>query len=79
VCAAVTKITLRRVRSSRFFFQTIKEDEMLVLARKPGETIYIGKDIEITVMRVSGNNVKLAIKAPDGVKILRAELRKKEN
>jgi len=52
---------------------------MLVLARKPGETIYIGKDIEITVMKVSGNNVKLAIKAPDGVKILRAELRKKEN
>jgi carbon storage regulator len=66
------------VRGSRFF-KSIKEDAMLVLARKPGETIYIGNDIEITVMRVAGNNVKLAIKAPDGVKILRAELRKKEN
>jgi len=52
---------------------------MLVLARKPGETIYIGNDIEITVMKVSGNNVKLVIKAPDGVKILRAELRKEGN
>ena len=52
---------------------------MLVLARKLGETIYIGNDIEVTVMKVSGNNVKLAIKAPDGVKILRAELRKEGN
>ena len=61
------------------FFTLSRRMRMLVLSRKCGETIYIGKDIEITVMRVAGNNVKLAIKAPDGVKILRAELRKEGN
>ena len=52
---------------------------MLVLSRKCGETIYIGDDIEVTVMQIRGGAVRLAIKAPDGVKILRAELRKEEN
>lgn len=47
---------------------------MLILSRKPHESIRIGKDIEITVNEIRGGRVRLAIKAPDEVKILRTEL-----
>ncbi len=46
---------------------------MLVLSRKLGETIVIGNDITLTVIEVKGNRVRLAIEAPDQVRILRAE------
>ncbi len=48
---------------------------MLVLSRKSGETIRIGKDIILQIRRVSGSRVVLAIKAPRNVRILRGELR----
>lgn len=47
---------------------------MLVLSRKPNESVVIGGDIEVTVVEVRGNHVKLALSAPDSVRILRAEL-----
>ena len=47
---------------------------MLVLGRKSGESIRIGEGIEITVIGVSGNRVRLGIEAPDSVRVLRAEL-----
>jgi carbon storage regulator len=47
---------------------------MLVLSRKPGEKIHIGSDIVLTVVEVRGNRVRLAIDAPDDVRILRREL-----
>lgn len=47
---------------------------MLVLTRKPNETIIIDGGIEITVLEVTGNKVRLGIKAPPAVKILRQEL-----
>ncbi|MBM4005617.1 MAG: carbon storage regulator [Planctomycetes bacterium] len=47
---------------------------MLVLSRKVGEKLVIGGGIEITVRRIQGNRVALAISAPDKVTILRAEL-----
>ena len=47
---------------------------MLVLSRKPNETICIGSDITIKVVRVSGGRVRLAIEAPDHVRIQRGEL-----
>lgn len=48
---------------------------MLVLSRKESEQIVIGKDTVVTVMRISGNRVRLAIEAPQFVRIWRAELR----
>ena len=48
---------------------------MLVLSRKSGETIRIGRDIILQIRRVTGNRVVLAIKAPRNVRILRGELR----
>ena len=47
---------------------------MLVLARKKNESIVIGDGIEITVLKVKGNTVRIGINAPSDVKILRGEL-----
>ena len=47
---------------------------MLILTRRSGETILIGDDIEVTVMRVSGNQVRIGIEAPRDVPIVREEL-----
>lgn len=47
---------------------------MLILTRRPVEMIRIGEAIEVWVMAVSGNQVRIGIKAPPEVKILREEL-----
>lgn len=49
---------------------------MLILRRKPGEQLLIGDNIRITVMDVSEGGVRLAIKAPREITILRSELKK---
>ena len=48
---------------------------MLILSRKKGESLAIGENIEITVVEVSGDRVRLGIKAPGDVSVLRAELK----
>lgn len=47
---------------------------MLVLGRKTNESILIGDNIEITILGVEGDRVKIGIKAPNSVRILRQEL-----
>ena len=47
---------------------------MLILTRRPGETILIGDDIEVTVMRISGNQVRIGVHAPDDVSVHREEI-----
>lgn len=47
---------------------------MLVLTRKSGEAIQIGDDIEISIVSVKGDQVKLGINAPKDVEILRKEI-----
>lgn len=47
---------------------------MLVLTRKTGETIRIGDDIQITVLSVKGDQIKLGINAPKHVEIHREEV-----
>lgn len=47
---------------------------MLVLSRKTDESIMIGGNIEIVVLGVEGETVKLGIRAPKEVEILRKEL-----
>ena len=47
---------------------------MLVLTRKPNQSIRIGNGITINVVRVRGNTVQLGIQAPKEVQILRSEL-----
>ncbi|HZG71729.1 MAG TPA: carbon storage regulator CsrA [Chondromyces sp.] len=47
---------------------------MLVLTRKTGEAIQIGDDIEIKVISVKGDQIKLGINAPKHVDIHRKEV-----
>ena len=47
---------------------------MLILSRKKNETIQIGDGVSITIIRVSGNKVRLGIIAPKETRVLRIEL-----
>ena len=47
---------------------------MLALSRKQGESIMIGSDIEITVLEIKGEQIKLGISAPKSVPVYRKEI-----
>lgn len=47
---------------------------MLVLKRKVGEVVRIGNDIEVHVLAVEGDVIKLGFEAPKQVQILRSEV-----
>ena len=47
---------------------------MLVLTRKRNESIEIGDDIEVTVLSVAGEKVRLGIQAPRDVPVFRKEI-----
>ncbi|MGG4491601.1 MULTISPECIES: carbon storage regulator CsrA [Bacillaceae] len=47
---------------------------MLVLTRKTGEAIQIGDDIELSVISIAGDQVKIGINAPKNVDIHRKEI-----
>ncbi len=47
---------------------------MLVLTRKSNQSIMIGDDIEVSVLSIMGEKVRIGIQAPQGVTILRQEL-----
>lgn len=47
---------------------------MLVLNRKKGETILIGENIEITIVDIVGDKIKIGINAPKEVNIVRKEI-----
>lgn len=49
-------------------------DAMLTLTRKVGEKIVVGSDIEIVVREIRGKQVRLSIKAPKTLRILRDNL-----
>ena len=48
---------------------------MLVLSRKAGERIWIGDDISVTVVRISGGGVRIGIEAPKELPVVREELK----
>ena len=47
---------------------------MLILSRRESERVYLGEDIVLTIVRVSGDKVRIGVEAPPNVKILRTEL-----
>lgn len=47
---------------------------MLILTRKIGEAVKIGDDIEVSIIGVKGNQVRLGIKAPSDVAVHREEI-----
>lgn len=57
-------------------YHALKEEIMLVLSRKPGESLTIGENVTIKVVRTQGGRVQLAIDAPREVAIRRSELAK---
>ncbi|MBK5447042.1 carbon storage regulator [Peribacillus sp. TH24] len=46
----------------------------LVIGRKPGQSVYIGDDIKITVVLTDNEMLRLKIEAPKDIKIVREEL-----
>ena len=53
---------------------------MLILTRRPGETLFIetpaGEQIQVKVLEVKGNQVRIGMDAPDDISIVREELLK---
>lgn len=47
---------------------------MLVLTRKPGQSVYIGDEVKITLMEIRGNQIRVGISAPPTVRIYREEI-----
>ena len=47
---------------------------MLVVSRRPGQSILIGRDIEVFVLEVDGMQVRVGINAPRAIRVLRREL-----
>lgn len=47
---------------------------MLALTRKKGEALVLNNDIEITVLEIKGDQVKLGIQAPKEVPVYRKEI-----
>jgi len=58
----------------RCWLLTIAEVERVRSTRKPNESIVIGDDIEIMVVRMLPDRVKIGIKAPDNVAVHRKEV-----
>jgi carbon storage regulator len=47
---------------------------MLVLTRKSNQSIMIGDDVEVSVLAVTGEKVRIGIKAPQEVPVFRKEI-----
>jgi carbon storage regulator len=46
----------------------------LVVTRRPNESVQIGSDVVVTVLAIHGNQVRISIRAPKDVHIVRTEL-----
>jgi carbon storage regulator len=47
---------------------------VLVLSRKPDQSLHVGDDILVTVLAIDGDRVKLGIEAPRSIAVLRHEV-----
>jgi len=47
---------------------------MLILMRRPGETICVGDDVTITILGIERNRVRLGVKAPRDITVDRQEV-----
>jgi carbon storage regulator len=47
---------------------------MLILTRKPGQSLYIGDDIKVTIVEIKGHQIRVGIDAPKSYRIYREEI-----
>jgi carbon storage regulator len=47
---------------------------MLILTRKPGESLYIGDKVKVTIVEIKGNQIRVGIEAPSDLRIYREEI-----
>jgi carbon storage regulator len=47
---------------------------MLIIRRERGESVFIGREVEVEVLEISGSQVKLGIRAPRQIVVLRKEI-----
>jgi carbon storage regulator len=52
---------------------------MLIFSRRQTETISLGNGITLTIVKVSGEKVRIGVEAPPHMKVLRAELAEGDN
>lgn len=47
---------------------------MLILTRRPGESIHLGDNIKITVLSIQGKQIKIGLEVPDDMTVYREEI-----
>lgn len=52
---------------------------MLILTRRPGETVQVGPDVFVTVRQITAGQVVLGFDAPRDTKIMRTEVLERDN
>lgn len=50
----------------------------LIITRRPGEAIYIGSNVKVTILGHTGNQIRLSIQAPKNVSIDREDVRERK-
>ena len=63
---------VRRGQGLREMFE--QESAMLILTRRVGETLNIGDNVQVTVLGVKGNQVRIGVNAPKEVPVHREEI-----
>ena len=52
---------------------------MLILTRRAGESLQIGADVKVTILRITGNQVRVGICAPKGIAVDREEVHQRKH
>jgi len=47
---------------------------MLILTRRPGESLHLGDNIKVTVLGVQGKQIKIGLEVPDDMQVYREEV-----
>ena len=47
---------------------------MLILTRRVGETIMVGDEVQVTVLGIKGNQIRIVINAPEEIAVHREEI-----
>lgn len=47
---------------------------MLILTRKPGESLYLGDNIKLKILNIQGKQIKIGLEVPDDMTVYREEV-----